>query len=252
MPFEQDYQKGWESRLDTAEENEFKPFFKFFKREHNRGIDTYLQTGKVANWDVLFNTTEISALYAVLYRDIGTVFSKYYVNSFTEQYAPLINPNDYRNIWRDSFETAGKKIAEFRGASVSETQQKELTKIIQRFHRSPEFQNLNEREAGRILRSQVKGLSEWRSKTIVRTEATNAANFASMQTAKDMYGEENLQKKWLTSFVNSRDAHVRVNGQKRKFKDMFNVGGEYLMHPGSGSRPENNINCKCVVLTTPV
>ena len=252
MPFEEDYQNGWESRLETAEQKESKPFFAFFRREYNKGIDTYLSSGKVANWETLFNTTEIAALYSILYRNVGSVFSKYYAKSFSIKYPPLIDPNNYRTVWRSSFENAGKKIAQFRGKSVSETQQKELTKIIQRFHRSPEFQNLNEREAGRILRSQVKDVSVWRSKTIVRTEATNAANFASMQTAKDMYGAENLQKKWLTSFVNSRDTHISVNGQKRKFNEMFDVGGEYLMHPGSGSKPENNINCKCVVLNTPV
>jgi hypothetical protein len=252
MPFEQDYREGWELKLEAAEQKEFKPFLTFFKREYNKGIDTYLSTGKVANWETLFNTTEISALYAVLYRNIGMVFSGYYADTFKGIYKPYINPQDYRNVWRDSFENVGKKIAQFRGASVSETQQKELTKVIQRFHSAPEFQNLNEREAGKILRNQVKGISDWRSKTIVRTEATNAANFASMQTAKDMYGEDNLQKKWLTSFANSRDAHISANGQKRKFKEMFDVGGEYLMHPGSGSRAENNINCKCVVLTTPV
>ena len=252
MPFEQDYQKGWESRLEAAEEKEFRPIFAFFKREHFKGIDSYLSSGKVTGWDSLFNRTQIAVLYASMYRNIGLEFSKYYIKSFTPIYTPLINPNNYRDIWRDSFQNVGKKIAEFRGASVSQTQQKDLTRIIQRFHRSPEFQNLNEREAGRILRNQVKGLSEWRSKTIVRTEATNAANFASMQTAQDLYGADNLEKKWLTSFANSRDSHISVNGQKRKFKEMFSVGGEYLMHPGSGSRPENNINCKCVVLNTPV
>jgi len=252
MPFEEDYQTGFESRLDTAEEKEFKPFFTFFRREYYKGVDAYLSSGKVTGWESYFNRQEISALYAVLYRNIGSVFSKYYYKTFTPIQAPQIDPTQYRNIWRDSFENAGKKIAEFRGASVSQTQQNELTRIIQRFHRSPEFQNLNEREAGRILRSQVKGVSEWRAKTIVRTEATNAANFASMQTAKDMYGAENLTKKWLTSFVNSRDAHISANGQLRKFNEMFDVGGEYMMHPASGSKPENNINCKCTTLIRPV
>ena len=154
-------------------------------------------------------------------------------------------------LWKDNFRNAGLKIAQYKGAGVSKTQQKELTRVLQRLHRSPEFQALNEREAGRILRSQVKGLSEWRAKTIARTEATNAANYATMKTASDMYGDENLTKTWNTSFANSRDTHIAAHNQKKDFKEMFSVGGEYLAHPGSGALPENNINCKCSSLPLP-
>lgn len=250
--FNEDYQSKFEDLLEKSETLEYASFRKFLNREYNKGIETYLQTGKVTGWDALFNESQIAALYVTLYRNIGLKFSKLYYNTFSKVNPTNINPNNYRSIWEDAFMNVGKKISQFRGASVSATQQKELTKFIERFHRSPDFQNLNERQASRILRSQVKDVSDWRSKLIVRTEATNAANFANMQTASDMYGKDRLQKIWLTSFVNSRDSHISANNQKRKFEEMFQVGGEYLSHPGSGSLPANNCNCKCLAIFKPI
>lgn len=250
--FNEDYQSDFESLLEKSEAIEVAAFRKFLNREYNKGIDSYLQSGKVTGWDALFNETQIAALYVTLYRNIGLRFSKLYYNTFNKVNPTNINPNNYRSIWEDAFRNVGKKISDFRGASVSSTQQRELTKFIERFHRSPEFQKLNERQAGRILRSQVKDVSEWRSKLIVRTEATNAANFANMQTSLDMYGKDNLEKTWLTSFVRSRDSHISANNQKRKFDEMFFVGGEYLSHPGSGSLPANNCNCGCLAIFKPI
>ena len=250
MAFE-NWQNSFEAELEKAEQREFIPIQRYLRREYLRGVQEYQDSGKVSGWDSYFRSTDIAALFSVFYANVGLRFSRLYSGTVGSVYKPLINPNDYTPLWRDNFRNAGLKIAEFRGASVSRTQQKELTRVIERLHRSPEFQALNEREAGRILRSQVKGVSEWRAKTITRTEATNAANYATMKTAQDMYGAENLTKTWNTSFVNSRDTHIAAHNQKKDFAEFFNVGGERLMHPGSGSLPENNINCKCSSLPLP-
>ena len=250
MAFE-NWQESFETELDKAEKKELIPVLRYFRREYLRGVQEYFDTGKVSNWDGYFNPRDIGVLYAGIYTGVGLRFSKLYAGTVGAVYQPLINPSDYTPLWRDNFRNAGLKIAEFKGVSVARTQQKELTRVISRLHRSPEFQAMNERSAQRILRSQVKGLTEWRAKTIVRTEATNAANYATMKTAQDMYGEDNLTKTWNTSFANSRDTHIRAHNQKKDFKEKFVVGGEYLMHPGSGSLPENNINCKCSSLPLP-
>lgn len=250
MAFE-DWQSNFETELDKAEKKELIPVLRYLKREYLRGVEDYFSTGKVSGWDSYFNSRDISVLYAGLYSNVGSRFSKLYSKTVSSIYKPNIEPSNYYSLWRDNFRNAGLKIAEFRGASVTRTQQLELTRIISRLHKSPEFQALNEREAQKILRSQVNGLTEWRAKTIVRTEATNAANYSVMKTASDMYGEDYLTKTWNTSFVNSRDAHVRAHNQKKDFKENFLVGGEYLMHPGSGSLAENNINCKCSSLPLP-
>lgn len=250
MAFE-NWQETFETELEKAEQKEIIPIQRYLTREYLRGVQEYQQTGKVSNWDSYFRPTDFAVLYSVLYSNIGVRFAKLYAGTVGAVYKPLIDPTNYYPLWRDNFRNAGLKISEFRGASVSQSQQRELTRVITRLHRSPEFQALNEREAGRILRSQVKGVSEWRAKTIARTEATNAANYATMKTSSDLYGAENLSKTWNTSFANSRDAHIAAHKQKKDFNEMFLVGGEYLAHPGSGSLAENNINCKCSSLPLP-
>lgn len=250
MAFE-NWQETFEAELEKAEAKEVVSIQRYLRREYLRGVQEYQQTGKVSNWDTYFRPTDIAVLFGILYTNVGARFSRLYSGTVGTVYTPLINPSQYAPLWRDNFRNAGLKIAEYKGAGVSKTQQKELTRVIQRLHRSPEFQALNEREASRILRSQVKGLSEWRARAITRTEATNAANYATMKTAQDMYGAENLVKTWNTSFSNSRDTHIAAHNQKKMFSENFTVGGEYLMHPGSGSLPENNINCKCSALPLP-
>lgn len=251
------YAAEYEKNIITAEEKEIKAFTIFLYREYSKGIDAYLQSGKVAGWEFYFNVNQIAALYSIMYTNIGMRFSKLYASFFGSRYSPVIKPNDYFILWRDYFRDAGKRIGEFKGAGVSITQQKELTRVIQRFHRSAEFQALNEREAQKILRSQVKGLSEWRAKTIVRTEANAAANLANEKTAYDMYGKENLVKWWLTSQdERTRDAHTIAGSIYTQSKpipasELFNVGGEYLMRPSEGSIAENNINCRCTAIYEP-
>ena len=61
-----------------------------------------------------------------------------------------------------------------------------------------------------------------------------------------------IKKKWRSQ----RDGLVRkwhVTADKKYTKnpiflsEMFYVGGEFLPYPTGGSKPENNINCRCRV-----
>ena len=106
---------------------------------------------------------------------------------------------------------------------------------------------MNEREAQRILRQKFGQYSKSQAERLVRTEATNAANVATLQSATDMFGQENLQKEWMTSIDGrERPAHRSADGQIVDFKERFSVGGELLFNPGDpvGSA-KNVINCRC-------
>lgn len=256
--FFDEYLSESEKNKIIAEQREQRNISRYLNREYNKGIEEYLSTRKVSGFAGLFNLNEISALYAIMYMNVGMQFSKLYVKYFGSRYTPIIKPENYSILWRDYFRDSGKRIGEVKGVSVSRTQQKELTRVIQRLHRSPEFQALNEREANRILRSQVKGLSETRAKAIVRTEANAAANWASERTALDMYGKDNLKKWWYTSgdervrddhvvagVIYSRDVAIGVDKP-------FRVGGEEMMRPSSGSIASNNVNCRCDAIFEPI
>ena len=248
---EKDWQEDFENELDRNEQKEIIPVKRYLNREYSKATADYLQSQNTNNWSDLFKEYEIAAIYAVLYSNIGLNFAKLFKKVNQGKFPNEFNTDNYNNIWRDKFRQTGLKISEFKGKNVSLTSQKEITNIISKLHKSTEFQALNEREAGRILKSRFGNLADYKAKRIVRTEATNAANFATLQTANDMYGIANIEKTWLASFVNTRDTHAAANGQKVNGDGKFNVGGEYLSHPGSGSLAENNINCKCTILIKP-
>jgi len=248
---EQEWQENFENELDKAEAKEIIPVRRYLNREYALAIEEYLKTQNTNNWTSLFKEYEIAVIYSILYANIGTRFSKLFKNTNTGKFPNEFNTDNYSNIWRDKFRQTGLKISEVKGKNVSIASQKEITRIIAKLHKDPSFQALNEREAGRILKSQFKGLTDYKARRIVRTEATNAANFATLQTASDMYGIENVKKTWLASFFRTRDTHAAANGQSVNGNEKFLVGGEYLTHPGSGSLAENNINCRCSILIEP-
>jgi hypothetical protein len=85
-----------------------------------------------------------------------------------------------------------------------------------------------------------------RAETIARTETAAATNQASLEDAQATV--PGLNKTWLCSFVNSREAHMDADGQSVAQDDPFDVDGEDLDYPAdpSGS-PENVINCMCSI-----
>lgn len=255
--FFEEYSEAYQNNFDIAESKEIRNISRYLNREYLKGVEEYQRSGKVSGWDSYFKPDEIAVLYSILYMNIGVRFSKLYFNFFSQAYTTNINQNQYSILWRDYFRDTGKRIASFKGKGVSQTQQKELTRVIQRLHRNPEFQVMNEREANKILRRQVKDLSITRAKTIVRTEANAAANIASEKTALDMFGKDSLKKWWITSSDERvRDSHVLAGLQYSRsraigFDDAFSVGGEYMMRPSSGSIAANNINCRCEAIFEP-
>jgi len=247
-----EWQADFESELDKAEEKEIVPIRRYYQREFYKSVDEYIATGKTNYWNGYFKEVELAALYSVLYRNVGDRFSKFYYNRFTGKYPNEFNVSSYNSIWRQKFSEAGLKIAQYKGQGVSLSSQQEIVRVLNKFHKVPEFQALNEREASKILRNQFKNIADWKARRIVRTEATNAANFATLQTATDMYGSDNIVKQWIAALdTRTRDAHAAANGQIAIGNEKFKVGGEELSHPGSGSIASNNVNCRCSIITTP-
>ena len=90
--------------------------------------------------------------------------------------------------------------------------------------------------------------SEGRAETIARTEIHQASGYASNEMMKT--AAPGMQKTWICTFENSREAHMEADGQTVPVPDDFNVGGESVAYPGDGSA-ENSINCQCEVEYAP-
>jgi hypothetical protein len=106
-------------------------------------------------------------------------------------------------------------------------------------------------DIGKAVESQLSETWAGRGETIARTETAAASNYASLVTAQASASD--LNKIWICSFVNSRDAHIDADsdygsGSGIPQDEPFEVDGEDLDYPGdpSGSA-ENVINCMCSI-----
>ena len=244
------YIKAWDRQIKIAESREFKKWFQYFKRENFKGVDLFLETGKATGFDGLFLDTDITELYINLFTSVGTQVALWYQDNFEKYIVKDQSPEN----WRQMFAAYGQRFAADKVTLVSGNRKKELQAVLKRLLNDPEFQALNERQAQRILRNQFTSYSRMQAMRLIRTETTSAANYASTQTATNMFGEQGYNKEWLTAMDGrERQAHALANGQKVSGDKPFLVGGEYLRFPSDPSASAaNRINCRCTVLNYPL
>jgi len=245
-----EFVRAWDRQVKIAENREFKKWFQYFKRENFKGIDQFLETGKTTGFDGLFLDRDIIELYENLFTSVGTQVALWYQNNF-EKF--LVKEQSESN-WREVFGAFGRKFAADKVTLVSGNRKKELQGVLRRLMSDPDFQSLNERQAQRILRNQFTSYSRTQAMRLVRTETVTAANYASTQTANDLFGDKGYNKEWLASIDGrERAAHRAADGQQVGADEPFLVGGEYLKYPGDPSASaKNRINCRCTILTYPL
>lgn len=128
--------------------------------------------------------------------------------------------------------------------SVNQTTTDQLRKTLTEAISNGEgLADIRERISG--VYSEAQG---FRAETIARTEVGASQNFG---RSAEMENQKVEKKVWITTFSNSRDAHIAADGQIVGVHDSFSVGGESLEYPGDpNGSPENVINCQCSVSPT--
>jgi hypothetical protein len=245
--FKQNYHKDWLNQLDIAEAKQDKKWVKYLVNESNSIIEEFLKANKqIPSLEFKFKESDLINLYKELYQEVGNKFAKWYAQNFDKYITKNIDV-EYEDIWNEKFAYIGSQVAGARVVSISGNRKKEFVKVLKRYMADPEFQSMNEVQAGRILRKKFKGMSVNNAKRIVRTESTNAANYATNQSATDVFGKENLKKEWIATLDERvRIDHAEANGQVVDMDKNFLVGGEELAYPGdSRGSAANVINCRC-------
>lgn len=98
------------------------------------------------------------------------------------------------------------------------------------------------------IREVQDGLSAGRARTIARTETHQAIMKSQNDIIESMDLPEYVREWNSGSDGRVRKAHRDANGQIRRVGNPFDVGGDKLEYPGArGGKPENVINCRCVV-----
>lgn len=246
----QEYLRSWDKLTKKAERQQYQKWFNYFKAENFKGADEFLKTGQTSGFDNLFTETDITNLYIELFTEVGTMVSIWY----QDNYRDFIKKDLTASLWRNTYASFGAAFAADKVTLVSGNRKKELQAVLQRLMTDADFQSLNERQAQRVLRSQFVGYSKTQAERLVRTEAITAANYASTQTADNIFGADGYQKEWITALDGrERPAHRAADGQTVGAKEPFEVGGELLAYPGDpNASAKNRINCRCSFLTLPL
>jgi len=243
--------ESWKNNFDkvlaSAERKEFANAKRYYEGEYLKAIDDFLNTRKATGFDGLFRLADLSEIYRQVYVNIGLKFAKWYSQNFDKVISKQVDVSGYDDIWAERFNRVSQQIAAERVTLVQGTAKATLVNVFKRLSSDPEFMTMGQREGGKLLRQKFSQYSKSQAERLIRTESTNAANYATLQSATDMFGQESLQKEWMTS-VDGREraAHRFADGQIVGFKERFLVGGEQLFHPGDPSGSARNVvNCRC-------
>lgn len=132
-----------------------------------------------------------------------------------------------------------------RSAIINDTSKTIIKRVLKKGNEA----GLGQDEIAKKIKNKVKSISDFRSRTIARTEVHNAATYASQEIAQQ--SDQDLMREWVAvDDDRTREDHADADGQQRSMDDPFDVGGEELDRPGDGD-PENSINCRCSVIYIP-
>ena len=248
------WQTDFEKQLDISEKRQLSKVKKYYKGEYKKGIESFVSEGQT-NFALLFDDKDFLKIYRDLYTDIGLRFAKWYAKNYDKYLTKGVNPNQYVDQWTNKFASFGTAVGAQRVTLVSGTAKKTLIGITQQLMRDPEFMSLGNQQKGRILNSQFSRYSKNQAERLVRTEATAAANFATMESATTIFPGAQMRKEWIASFDDrTRSTHSEAGSSDPiPYNDPFMVGGSFLMYPGDPSGPAAEvINCRCSVAPFPV
>lgn len=255
---EEKAQDNWanefENELTKAERTSVRDFTEFYKAEYNDAIDLYLKVKQMtpATAQQFFQDAKYVEMYSGMYSKIGLQFANWYSRN-VEKYMPKADAGNMQSIWRNAFAFMGQQVAGQRVTMVSSTAQATLTNTIRQFMADPVFQSAGEAVQSKMLRQKFNHLADYQAKRIVRTEATNAANYATEQAALNLFAGQDMTKTWKSGYdARVRPAHQAANGQIVPFNSKFSVGGESLQRPGDPNGSASNvINCRCSMIVLP-
>ena len=255
---EEKAQDNWadefENELTKAERTSVRDFTEFYKAEYNDAIDLYLKVKQMtpATAQQFFQDVKYIEMYSGMYSKIGLQFANWYSRN-VEKYMPKADAGNMQSIWRNAFAFMGQQVAGQRVTMVSSTAQATLTNTIRQFMADPVFQSAGEAVQSKMLRQKFNHLADYQAKRIVRTEATNAANYATEQAALNLFAGQDMTKTWKSGYdARVRPAHQAANGQIVPFNSKFSVGGESLQRPGDPNGSASNvINCRCSMIVLP-
>ena len=240
---------AFEREVVKIEKRNIKDLKKFYQKNYDQGISNFIKYN-TTNYQTLFTYKDLAEEYQKMYISIGNHIAKWYFGIF-KKYQTKADAKSFQSEWERSFADYGGRVAATNVTLVSGTAKKTLEKLTQQLMRDPEFMQLGNEAKARVLRNKFSRYSAFQANRLVRTESTRAANFAVEKSAKTLFSENDLSKRWLAVMDGKeRIWHRAANGQTVRMNEKFIVGGEAMSRPGEGSA-RNVINCRCRIIPIP-
>lgn len=229
------WQSEFESKLSRSESKLISETYKYYQEEYQKGIDIWLKQKAIQYTDLqgLFKTNDLNFVYYNIYSKIGFDFAKWYVKN-ADKLISKFDITKYVSAWDTNFAFLATQVAGNRVTGVSRTAKDTLMKVTKKLMSDPAFMVAGEVVQAKILKKEFKKYSTFQAKRLVRTESTNAANYATLTAAKDVFAGKDLMKEWIAAMdERTRPAHAEANMKKPvAYNEKFVVGGEMLNHPG--------------------
>ena len=165
-----------------------------------------------------------------------------------KQGVPVVTSIDQEALTTSLFKkTAQMTFADRIGANMNDFKQKVKDEITRGIANASTYSQI----ANQL--SMVTGEELYKSYRIARTEGhriTSEAKLKSMQKAKQQGAD--VVKQWdATLDGKTRKNHRKLDGQWVEIDDYFEIGGRKAKGPGKFGRKEEDINCRCILLTRP-
>ena len=239
----------FDKEVEKIEKGNIRNLTKFYNKNYDQGISNFLEYN-TTRYESLFTNRDLEAEYQKMYISIGNHIAKWYFKIF-KKYQTKNDFGPYETEWEKSFANYGGQVAATNVTLVGGTAKQTLIKLTQQLMKDPEFMQLGNEAKARILKQKFNRYSKYQANRLVRTESTRAANFAVEKSAKTLFSENDLSKRWLAVMDGKeRIWHRAANGQTVRMTESFQVGGESMKRPGEGSA-RNVINCRCRIIPIP-
>ena len=269
-------------QVKIAQKKNYPLVYKYYMSNYNKAMDMYRleDTATNSNYNTLFKEIEMKEMYKQMYRQTGLRFYLWYRKNFKlfveklsrveldilldkiergqkltrremqNLESTVLNGMDRYATQRTNYLALASEVT-----SVSGVARDTLKKVIRELTADEKFMSLGLEPRVKEITKRLKFKSRWMARRVVQTETTAAANNAISLSAQDVYGKDNLFKKWIAGGANIRDTHATATSiySRKPIEENkpYIVGSSYLMFPGDtsmGALAKEIVNCKCISL----
>ena len=235
----ENYTAKFSEQLTKAERSSVKDFYKFYNDQYDQASAMFIRQGALSATDisVFFKENDLINMYTDMYSKIGLHFALWYYKNVDKLLEKASDIDNLMTIWQKSFAFVGQQVGAQRVTLVSGTAKNTLIAVTQKLMADPAFMNQGEKVKAKMLKTQFNKYSTYQSKRLVRTEATNAANYATIVSAQSVFDGKDLMKTWHTS-IDGREGQAMAQPMGKQYLQPVNFLFKVNSLNGQGIRQD--------------